>query len=132
MEVYADLFGKALLAMLPGTPASSVSVKPKSTQRFDPGERGAEINDEMFFRELPAALRTDMALELARPIFSHSDVFECLDEEAERLLAARLTPMVVLAGHNVAQEGDEADALFLLQEGAHPRGPASCAHGNLD
>ena len=82
---------------------------------------GAEINDETFFRELPAALRTDMALELARPIFSHSDVFECLDEEAERLLAARLTPMVVLAGHNVAQEGDEADALFLLQEGARRR-----------
>ena len=83
---------------------------------------GAEINDETFFRELPAALRTDMALELARPIFKHSDVFECLDEEAERLLAARLTPMIVLAGHNVAQEGDEADALFLLQEGARWEG----------
>lgn len=74
-------------------------------------------NDEVFWRELPAALRTDMALELAGPIFRHSDIFKALDRSAERLVAARLTPLVVPAGHNVVQEGDDADCLFLLQQG---------------
>ena len=32
-------------------------------------------------------------------------------------MAARLTPLVVPAGHNVVQEGDDAESLFLLQEG---------------
>ena len=71
----------------------------------------------MFWTELPAALRTDMALELAGPIFRHSDIFKGMDHASERLVATRLTPLVVPAGHNVVQEGDEADALFLLQEG---------------
>ena len=78
----------------------------------------ADANDEVFWRELPAALRTDMALELAGPIFRHSDIFKALDRSAERLVAARLTPLVVPAGHNVVQEGDDADCLFLLQQGA--------------
>ena len=78
----------------------------------------ADTNDEMFWRELPAALRTDMALELAGPIFRHSDIFKGLDHARERLVATRLTPLVMPAGHNVVQEGDDADALFLLQEGA--------------
>jgi len=76
-----------------------------------------DANDEVFWRELPAALRTDMALELAGPIFRHSDIFKALDRSAERLVAARLTPLVVPAGHNVVQEGDDADCLFLLQQG---------------
>jgi hypothetical protein len=44
----------------------------------------AEVNDEDFWTELPAALRTDMALELARPLFAHSDIFRALDKSAER------------------------------------------------
>ena len=32
-------------------------------------------------------------------------------------VASRLSPSMVAAGHNVTQEGDEADALYLLQEG---------------
>ena len=72
----------------------------------------------MFWTELPAALRTDMALELAGPIFRHSDIFKGMDRASERLVATRLTPLVVPAGHNIVQEGDDADALFLLQEGA--------------
>ena len=85
------------------------------------GASGADANDDMFWKELPAALRTDMALELAAPLFRHSDIFKGMDPASERLVATRLTPLVVPAGHNVVQEGDEADALFLLQEGA-PRG----------
>ncbi|BDA43675.1 probable potassium voltage-gated channel subfamily H member 7 [Coccomyxa sp. Obi] len=76
-----------------------------------------EVNDEDFWTELPAALRTDMALELARPLFAHSDIFKALDDSAERQVAARLQPSMVPAGHNVTQEGDDADALYLLQEG---------------
>lgn len=44
----------------------------------------AEVNDEDFWSELPAALCTDMALELARPLFAHSDIFKALDDNAER------------------------------------------------
>lgn len=79
---------------------------------------GADANDSMFWAELPAALRTDMALELAGPIFRHSDIFKGMAPASERLVATRLTPLVVPAGHNIVQEGDDADALFLLQEGA--------------
>ena len=71
----------------------------------------------MFWAELPAALRTDMALELAGPIFAHSDIFKALDAASARQVAQRLAPLVVPAGHNVVQEGDDADSLFLLQEG---------------
>jgi len=78
----------------------------------------AELRDDSFFAELPAALRTDIAHELARPLLARSDVFNCLTSSAQRVLAARLVPQATPAGHNVAQEGDDADMIWLLQEGA--------------
>ncbi len=78
----------------------------------------AELRDDAFFAELPAALRTDIAHELAQPLLEQSDVFNCMTKSAQRVLAARLTPLAVPAGHNVAQEGDPATTLWLLQEGA--------------
>ena len=78
----------------------------------------AELRDDAFFAELPAALRTDIAHELAQPLLEQSEVFNCMTKSAQRVLAARLTPLAVPAGHNVAQEGDPATTLWLLQEGA--------------
>ena len=45
-------------------------------------------------------------------------MFSCLTPSAQRVLAARLRPLAVPAGHNVAQEGDTATVIWLLQEGA--------------
>ena len=78
----------------------------------------AELGEDAFFAELPAALQTDIAHELARPLLQQSDVFSCLTPNAQRVLAARLRPLAVPAGHNVAQEGDTATVIWLLQEGA--------------
>lgn len=77
----------------------------------------AELGEDAFFAELPAALQTDIAHELARPLLQQSDVFSCLTPSAQRVLAARLRPLAVPAGHNVAQEGDTATVIWLLQEG---------------
>lgn len=55
-----------------------------STEQSTHSQCFAEVNDQDFWTELPAALRTDMALELARPLFAHSDIFKALDDTAER------------------------------------------------
>jgi len=96
----------------------------------------AELRDDAFFAELPAALRTDIAHELAQPLLEQSDVFNCMTKSAQRVLAARLTPLAVPAGHNVAQEGDPATTLWLLQEGASAvrlthRRPVTISHQRL-
>ena len=41
----------------------------------------------------------------------------CEQMSAERLMAVWLTRLVVPAGHNVVQEGDDVNALFLTWEG---------------
>ena len=43
-----------------------------------------------------------------------------LPEGAKTRLAARLTPQMVPPGHDLCQEGDDADCLWILQEGMLP------------
>lgn len=43
-----------------------------------------------------------------------------LPEGAKTRLAARLTPQMVPPGHDLCQEGDDADCLWILQEGDPP------------
>ena len=40
-----------------------------------------------------------------------------LPEDAKTRLAARLTPQMVPPGHDLCQEGDDADCMWILQEG---------------
>ena len=47
-----------------------------------------------------------------------------LPEGAKTRLAARLSPQMVPPGHDLCQEGDDADCMWILQEGK----PHSWAH----
>ena len=53
---------------------------------------------------------------------SHACLAKCsqLPEGAKTRLAARLTPQMVPPGHDLCQEGDDADCMWILQEGMLP------------
>lgn len=48
-----------------------------------------------------------------------------LPEGAKTRLAARLTPQMVPPGHDLCQEGDDADCMWILQEGDLSHAPHS-------
>lgn len=53
-------------------------------------------------------------------IHPHTHTVECcseLPEGAKTRLAARLTPQMIPPGHDLCQEGDDADCMWILQEG---------------
>eukprot|EP00884_Botryococcus_braunii_P020699 jgi/Botrbrau1/7312/Bobra.247_3s0007.1 len=70
------------------------------------------------FGELPAVLRTRVAFALTRELLSHSSVFEGLTKAQQRAVASRLQPITLMAGHDLARQGDDATCLWLLQEGS--------------
>ncbi len=55
-------------------------------------------------------------------LVSHACLATCsqLPEGAKTRLAARLTPQMVPPGHDLCQEGDDADCMWILQEGNLP------------
>ena len=52
-----------------------------------------------------------------------------LAEDAKARLAARLTPQMIPPGHDLCQEGDEADCMWILQEGMPALQPCSYRRG---
>ncbi|DBA70723.1 TPA: hypothetical protein ACH3X2_012094 [Trebouxia sp. C0005] len=79
--------------------------------------RHADWKEAEFFDELPAHLRGEVAVYLMEEVFEQSDFFSQLPEGAKTRLAARLTPQMVPPGHDLCQEGDDADCMWILQEG---------------
>ncbi|KAK9816960.1 hypothetical protein WJX72_007507 [[Myrmecia] bisecta] len=76
-----------------------------------------ELQDDSFFSELPTTLRGEMAFQLTRTVFERSEIFSVLNDEAKKVVAERLTPVSLAAGHDLCREGDDADELWILQEG---------------
>jgi hypothetical protein len=69
------------------------------------------------FEELPAVLQTKVAFTLTHSLLEHSEVFSCLTHTQQRHVAARLRPVTISAGHDLARQGDEVTCFWLLQEG---------------
>ena len=81
---------------------------------------GADLQDDTVFSELPSILKTAVAYELTEKLLQQSNIFGALKPEARRVVASRLTPVSLPAGHDLCVEGDEADCLWILQHGARP------------
>ena len=80
----------------------------------------ADLQDDVVFRELPSILRTSVAYELTDKLLQQSHIFGALKPQARRVVASRLTPISLPAGHDLCLEGDKADCLWILQHGGCP------------
>ena len=70
------------------------------------------------FHASVAQLRAEVAAYLLRDIMSASAVLQQLDKLSRQLLAAQMTPRMVAPGHDLCLQGDPADRMWLLQDGA--------------
>eukprot|EP00891_Asterochloris_glomerata_P008763 jgi/Astpho2/8763/Aster-05321 len=77
----------------------------------------AEAGEDGMFLELPALLQAEIAQELTKDALAKSDILNVLNERALKVFVGRLTPESIPAGHDICKEGDDADCLWLLQEG---------------
>jgi CRP-like cAMP-binding protein len=60
-------------------------------------------------------------------VFLADRVFGGLDRNTQKLIAANMTPLHLLPGHTLCQQGAVADRVWLLQEGAiRASGPLLC------
>ncbi|KAK9812616.1 hypothetical protein WJX72_000666 [[Myrmecia] bisecta] len=79
--------------------------------------RQADWKDEQFFAELPAATRSRVAGHMLRQVLQTSDIFRCLSSEARERIAGKVHPRMVSPGHDLCEQGEEADCMWILQEG---------------
>lgn len=77
----------------------------------------AGMDDATYFEDLPMDLRGEIVRGLAGETLRHSHMFRLLDDEMRAQLAGVARPVRLVAGHNLFQEGDDADAFYVLQEG---------------
>ncbi len=54
---------------------------------------------------------------LCRRVFTTDPIFGGLDRNTQKLIAANMTPLHLLPGHTLCQQGAVADRVWLLQEG---------------
>ncbi|KAK9809148.1 hypothetical protein WJX72_010205 [[Myrmecia] bisecta] len=76
-----------------------------------------ESNEGQFFSELPHTLRNEVVWHMCRKLFASLYLFRDLDAPTQLLLASKMQPVRVGAGHDVCNQGDVADRLWVLQEG---------------
>lgn len=76
-----------------------------------------DLHHDSFYDELPASVRTEVALEITDQVFEESSLLSVLHDRARRSLCERLKPYSLPAGHDACQEGDDCDTLWMLTEG---------------
>ena len=54
---------------------------------------------------------------MCRRVFVADPIFGGLDRNTQKLIAANMTPLHLLPGHTLCQQGGVADRIWLLQEG---------------
>eukprot|EP01025_Chloroclados_australasicus_P005746 TRINITY_DN11800_c0_g1_i1.p1 TRINITY_DN11800_c0_g1~~TRINITY_DN11800_c0_g1_i1.p1 ORF type:complete len:657 (-),score=55.60 TRINITY_DN11800_c0_g1_i1:655-2625(-) len=74
------------------------------------------LEDE-FLSEIPQALRTEVAYASTQTLLRSIDLFNYIDEPSLKLISSRFQPLFVPEGDDVYREGDDADALYILDEG---------------
>eukprot|EP01024_Parvocaulis_polyphysoides_P021109 TRINITY_DN1999_c1_g3_i1.p3 TRINITY_DN1999_c1_g3~~TRINITY_DN1999_c1_g3_i1.p3 ORF type:complete len:258 (+),score=34.20 TRINITY_DN1999_c1_g3_i1:1038-1811(+) len=73
--------------------------------------------EEEFLNEIPQDLRTAVAFQATESCMKNIDLFNHVDDSFLQLIASRFQPIFVPEGDDVYKEGDDADALFILDEG---------------
>ena len=72
------------------------------------------------YLELPAQLKAEVAWFLLEDVIVKSEVLQQLRPAAKHQLAGRMVPRFIITGHDICRQGDLADKLWILQEGAFP------------
>ena len=72
------------------------------------------------YQELPAPLKAEVAWFLLQDVIIKSEVLQQLSPAAKHQLAGRMVPRFIITGHDICRQGDLADKLWILQEGAFP------------
>eukprot|EP01023_Acetabularia_acetabulum_P016557 TRINITY_DN1816_c0_g1_i1.p1 TRINITY_DN1816_c0_g1~~TRINITY_DN1816_c0_g1_i1.p1 ORF type:complete len:729 (+),score=74.15 TRINITY_DN1816_c0_g1_i1:152-2188(+) len=77
-----------------------------------------ENYEQEFLQEIPWELRTEAAYEITEQLMNNIAVFKYINNDFRRLLASRFQPVFIAAGEEIYREGDDADAIYLLNVGA--------------
>ena len=78
---------------------------------------GVRLDDGTHFKELPAALRAELVLNLAADALKKSYMLSALDLDLLEYLATLGLPRPLVAGHDLYREGEVSDSFWVLQEG---------------
>lgn len=76
-----------------------------------------EDDDLAQLTELPTALRDEVVAFLTKDVLEHSPIFGVLGKHERRYLARRMVPLTLPMGHDLFREGDNAECMYILQEG---------------
>lgn len=79
--------------------------------------RKEEWREADLYGELPAPLRADVTRALALDVFRASDLLASAPEPLLHDLAAAMEPVTVFPGHDLCEQGEEADGLWVMHEG---------------
>ena len=79
--------------------------------------RGAVADDAGYFQELPVSLRGEIVARLAGDTIRDSRMLRTLSPEVRAHLASVAVPRRLVAGHDLYEEGDDADRFWVLQDG---------------
>ena len=79
--------------------------------------RKEEWREADLYGELPAPLRAEVTRALALDVFRASDLLAAAPEPLLHDLAAAMEPVTVFPGHDLCEQGEEADGLWVMHEG---------------
>jgi len=81
-------------------------------QRYSKDFDEIEILDE-----LPLTLRTEVIYRVTKNLMGQLKVFEGIEPATMKKVAGRLIPVTMPPGRQLVRQGDEAEALFILEDG---------------
>ena len=79
--------------------------------------RKEEWREADLYGELPAPLRAEVTRALALDVFRASDLLAAAPEPLLHDMAAAMEPVTVFPGHDLCEQGEEADGLWVMHEG---------------
>lgn len=79
--------------------------------------RKEEWREADLYSELPPGLRADVTRTLALELFRASELFAGVPDALLHDMAAAMAPVTVFPGHDLCEQGEVADCLWLMHEG---------------
>eukprot|EP01023_Acetabularia_acetabulum_P026495 TRINITY_DN2516_c0_g2_i5.p1 TRINITY_DN2516_c0_g2~~TRINITY_DN2516_c0_g2_i5.p1 ORF type:complete len:373 (+),score=62.11 TRINITY_DN2516_c0_g2_i5:634-1752(+) len=76
-----------------------------------------DVHEETFLNEIPQDIRTAVAYQATERLMKGIDLFNYIDESFLRLMASRFQPMFIPEGDDIYREGDDAEALYIIDTG---------------
>eukprot|EP01025_Chloroclados_australasicus_P065642 TRINITY_DN8943_c0_g2_i1.p1 TRINITY_DN8943_c0_g2~~TRINITY_DN8943_c0_g2_i1.p1 ORF type:complete len:656 (-),score=57.22 TRINITY_DN8943_c0_g2_i1:361-2328(-) len=76
-----------------------------------------EDQEEEFLNEIPQNLRTAVAFQLTEKSLQSITLFKYINDKFLQLIASRFQPLFIPQGNDIYREGDDATAVYILDEG---------------